>query len=295
LAKLEKKDAPDMQRTSHAGVASGRNIPLSPAEFQWIARYLHSQTGILLNEGKQALVMGRLEKRLRHHGLKSYSDYFKLLGTPGHDIETTLATDLLTTNETYFFREHKHFDFLRQQVIPNHPRGRPLRIWSAASSSGEEAYTIALTLAEYCGDKPWEVMGTDISTRVLETARRGLYPMSAAEKIAPALLKKYCLKGKDEYEGYFLVGKALRSRVQFQYANLMESLPNLGQFDVIFLRNVMIYFDMPTKQKLVAKALELLKPGGYFMISHSETLNGINADLKAVQPSVYQLPERSLA
>jgi chemotaxis protein methyltransferase CheR len=279
-----------MSRPSAKHAAGGRNVPLSPAEFQWISKWLHAQTGILLNDGKQALVMGRLEKRLRHHGLGSYAEYFKLLGTPGFEVETTLATDLLTTNETYFFREHKHFDFVRDQVVPKHPRGRPLRIWSAASSSGEEAYTIALTLADACGDKSWEIMGTDISTRVLETARRGLYPLSAAEKIPLAMLKKYCLKGTQEYEGYFTVNKALRSRVQFQYANLMETLPNLGQFDVIFLRNVMIYFDMPTKQKLVAKAVELLKPGGYFMISHSETLNGINAELKQVQPSVYQLP-----
>ncbi|MDP2786766.1 MAG: CheR family methyltransferase [Pseudomonadota bacterium] len=276
---------------------SGGNVPLSPEEFRWISAYLHAQTGILLNDGKQALVMGRLEKRLRHHGLNCYGDYFELFGAPGHVVETTLAIDLLTTNETYFFREHKHFDFLRQQVIPKHPRARPLRIWSAASSSGEEAYTLAMTLAESfpegSGGEPggnWEIVGTDISTRVLETARRGVYPLSAAEKIAPPLLKKHCLKGRDEYAGYFLVSKALRARVQFQYANLMETLPDLGQFDVIFLRNVMIYFDMPTKQRLVEKLLERLKPGGYFMISHSETLNGINGRLKAVQPAVYQLP-----
>jgi chemotaxis protein methyltransferase CheR len=277
-------------RTLQNAVAGGRNITLTPAEFQWIAKYLHAQTGILLNDSKQALVMGRLEKRLRHHGLDSYTQYFKLLGAPGYEVETTLATDLLTTNETYFFREHRHFDFLREQVIPQLPRGRTLRIWSAASSSGEEAYTMALTLADACGDKPWEVIGTDISTRVLETARRGLYPLSSAEKIPLTMLKKYCLKGVEEYAGYFMLNKTLRSRVQFQQANLMEALPSLGQFDVIFLRNVMIYFDMPTKQKLVAKTVELLRPGGYFMISHSETLNGINAELKQVQPSVYQLP-----
>lgn len=266
------------------------NIGLSPAEFQWILRYLHTQTGILLKDGKQALVMGRLEKRLRHHGLRNYRDYFELLGAPGQELETTLAIDLLTTNETYFFREHRHFDFLRQQVIPGHSRARPLRVWSAASSSGEEAYTIAMTLAEHFVDGNWEVAGTDISTRMLEKAVRGLYPMSAAEKIAQPLLKKYCLKGTDDFEGFFLVSKALRSRVQFQYANLMENLPGLGQFDVIFLRNVMIYFDLPTKQRLVSKAVELLRPGGYFITSHSETLSGINAQLKTVQPSVYQLP-----
>jgi len=278
------------QQNAYPGAVSSSNKPLSPEEFKWISRYLHEQTGIVLNDGKQSLVMGRLEKRLRHHCLNTYGEYFRLLGTPGREVETTLAIDLLTTNETYFFREPKHFEFLHQKVLPNHPRGRPLRIWSAASSSGEEAYTIAMTLAESFPDGNWEVIGTDISTRVLEKAGRGLYPLSAAEKIAPRLLKKYCRKGKDEYDGFFLLSKALRSRVRFQYANLMENLPALGQFDVIFLRNVMIYFDQPTKQRLVAKALETLKPGGYFIISHSETLTGVNSQLKIVQPSVYQLP-----
>jgi chemotaxis protein methyltransferase CheR len=271
-------------------VAAGGIVQISPEEFQWIARYLHAQTGILLKEGKQALVMGRLERRLRHHGLTRYGDYFKLLGAPGQEAETTLAIDFLTTNETYFFREPQHFDFLRHQVLPQHPRTQPLRIWSAASSSGEEAYSIAITVAEHFSEDNWEVVGTDISTRVLETAAHGLYPLPAADKIAPSLLKKYCLKGRDEYEGYFLVSKAVRSHVQFRYANLMEAMPDLGRFDVIFLRNVMIYFDVSTKQRLVAKALELLKPGGYFIVSHSETLNGINAQLKIVKPSVYQLP-----
>lgn len=268
----------------------GGNIPLSPEEFQWITRFLHAKTGILIREGKHALVMGRLEKRLHHLGLTSYSDYFRLMGTPDNVVEITLAIDLLTTNETYFFREPGHFDFLRQQVIPKHPRARPLRIWSAASSSGEEAYTIAMTLAEALPDGNWEVIGSDISTRVLEKAKRGLYPLSAAEKIAPSLLKKYCLKGADEYDGYFLVSNALRSRVSFLQINLMENLPNLGMFDVIFLRNAMIYFDMATRQRLVAKVVEALKPGGYFIVSHSESLNGVNTQLKVVQPSMYQFP-----
>lgn len=281
---------PDLQLDARTRGVGGGPVPLSPEEFQWIVRFLHAQTGILIKDGKQAMVMGRLEKRLRHHGLTRYSDYFRLLGAPDGNVETTLAIDLLTTNETYFFREPRHFDFLRQQVIPKHPRARPLRIWSAASSSGEEAYTIAMTLAEAFPDGNWEVIGSDICTLVLEKAQRGLYPLSAAEKIAPSLLKKYCLKGADEYEGYFLIGKALRSRVRFLQVNLMENLPDLGQFDVIFLRNVMIYFDMPTKQRLVGKAVEALKPGGYFIVSHSESLNGVNTQLKVVHPSTYQLP-----
>lgn len=257
-------------------------------EFIWIKDYLYKHAGIALNDSKQALVSGRLEKRLRHHGFSSYSEYFRLLGKPGFEQETSMAIDLLTTNETYFFREPKHFDFLKSQFLPNHPAGRPLRVWSAASSSGEEAYTLAMILAECSKTGQWEIIGTDISTRVLEKARRGLYPLNASEKIPPPLLKKYCLKGSGEFDGFFLIDSALRSRVKFMHANLIEKLPDLGCFDVIFLRNVMIYFDVPTKQRLVDRIQHYLRPGGYFIISHSESLNGMQSDLRMVSPSIYR-------
>jgi chemotaxis protein methyltransferase CheR len=263
-------------------------VALQKKEFEWISKFLYERTGIALNEGKQALVMGRLDKRLRSRNLTSYSDYFALLGRPGYEDETTAAIDLLTTNETYFFREPKHFEFLQKNVFPQYARLRGIRIWSAASSSGEEAYTIAMTLAEHFPGDGWEVIGTDISTRVLEKARRALYPLSAAEKIPLPLLKKYCLRGRDEFEDFFLVDSILRKKVHFSVANLIENLPDLGLFEVIFLRNVMIYFDMETKQKLVQRLYERLRPGGYFIISHSETLNGINTMLKLVGPSIYR-------
>ena len=260
---------------------------LRPDEFEWIRRFLHQQSGIALNDSKRALVTGRLEKRLRHHRLGSYGDYFRLLGQPGQQAEAALVVDLLTTNETFFFREPKHFEFLREQLFISHPRNRPLRCWSAASSSGEEAYTLAMLLAEH-GPSEWEVIGTDISGRVIEKAQRGLYPLAAADKIPLPLLKKYCLKGHDEYEGLLRIQDTLRARVRFLRANLLQPLPELGLFDVILLRNVMIYFDMPTKQRLLDKLQPLLRPGGYFIISHSETLNGISTALKPVQPSIYR-------
>ncbi|MFZ6801802.1 CheR family methyltransferase [Undibacterium sp. Di24W] len=263
-------------------------VQLQKNEFEWISRFLYERTGIALNDGKQALVMGRLDKRLRSRGLNSYGDYFALLGRPGYDDETTAAIDLLTTNETYFFREPKHFEFLEKVVFPKYAKQRQIRIWSAASSSGEEAYTIAMTLADSFASDNWEVIGTDISTRVLEKASRGLYPMLAAEKIPRAMLKKYCLKGLEEFEDFFLMDAVIRKRVHFSTANLIEQLPDLGLFEVIFLRNVMIYFDRDTKKKLVQKIVEKLKPGGYFIISHSETLNGLDSPLELVAPSVYQ-------
>lgn len=265
-------------------------VSLHKKEFDWISRFLYERTGISLHEGKQALVMGRLDKRLRRLELSSYNDYFSLLGRPGYEDETTAAIDLLTTNETYFFREPKHFEFLRQIVFPQYARQNRIRIWSAASSSGEEAYTIAMTLAEYFSSDHWEVLGTDISSRVLEKAVRGLYPMLAAEKIPTSFLKKYCLKGREEFEDFFLIDPLIRHKVRFCTANLIEPLPDVGMFEVIFLRNVMIYFDRNTKQKLVQKITEKLHPGGYFIVSHSETLNGLEANLNLVAPSVYQRP-----
>ena len=262
---------------------------LKPDEFVWIARFLYERTGISLNEGKQALVMGRLEKRLRKQGLSSYREYFSLLGRPGYEDETVMAIDLLTTNETYFFREHKHFEFLQKVIFPQHPRQR-MRVWSAASSSGEEAYTIAMTLAAFFPGDNWEVLGSDISTRMLEKARRALYPMLAAEKIPPAMLKKYCLKGRDEYEDFFLVDPLVTAKVTFRELNLVGNLPDIGEFDIIFLRNVMIYFDIETKQRLLQRIVEKLRPGGYFIVSHSESLNGISNALTLIQPSIYQRP-----
>ena len=263
--------------------------PLTAAEFGWIRDFLYDRTGIVLKDGKQALVTGRLARRLRHHGLSTYAEYFQLLTAPG-STETGIAVDLLTTNETYFFRESAHFDFLRQMIEQKVIRTRPVRVWSAASSSGEEAYTLAMTLDDALDGAPFEVVGTDISSRVLERAKQALYPIDAASKIPHPLLRRYCLKGKDDYDGYLAITSTLTSRVTFRSANLIEPLPDLGLFDVIFLRNVMIYFDLDTKGPLVQRVSRLLRPGGFLMVSHSETLNGIQGDLRLVRPSIYQAP-----
>jgi chemotaxis protein methyltransferase CheR len=257
-------------------------------EFAWIRDYLYKHAGIVLNDTKQALVAGRLDKRLRYHRLESYSDYFRLFNTPGFENETIMAIDMLTTNETYFFRESKHFEFFVNQIIPQHMDRNPLRIWSAASSSGEEAYSIAMLLAHHAKSQQWEILGTDISTRILEKAKRGLYMLNAAEKIPRPLLKKYCLKGTGEYDGFLLMDPVLRKRVKFIHANLNSQLPDLGLFEVIFLRNVMIYFDVDTKQRLLERITHYLRPGGYFFISHSESLSGMRTELRAVGPSIYR-------
>jgi chemotaxis protein methyltransferase CheR len=266
-------------------------LVLQNHEFIWIKDYLYKNTGIVLNENKKALVMGRLEKRLRYHHLKTYTDYFRLFDAPGFETETAMAIDLLTTNETYFFREPKHFEYLVTHILPNQTMPRPFRIWSAASSSGEEAYTLAMLLADFGKLSAWEIMGSDISTRILEKARRGLYPIAATEKIPSALLKKYCLKGRGEFDGFLLMDPQLGQRLSFRYLNLIEKLPvGLGLFDVIFLRNVMIYFDVPTKQRLLQQICEFLRPGAYLFVSHSESLNGMRLNLQTVAASIYRKP-----
>ena len=279
----------DIRRRAGAAVPGGAALPDS--EFDAIRAWIYEKAGINLSGQKKALVEGRLAPRLRHHGLRSYGEYFELLRSGAYPAEPQIAVDLLTTNETHFFRELKHFDFLRKQILARHPSGRMFRVWSAASSSGEEPYSIAMTLAAALGESaPWEVIASDLSTRVLERARSGHYSVARAKLIPGPLLQKYCLKGVGAQEGTILVEPRLRSRVQFAQINLIEALPRLGEFNVIFLRNVMIYFDLPTKQALVKRMLPHLSGGGYFMVGHSESLNGVNDILKSVQPSIYRKP-----
>lgn len=263
-----------------------RQLTLSDSEFSLFQKMIYDVAGIHLTDVKKTLVSGRLAKRVKHLGLDSYGDYFQLLRKPGSN-ELQIAVDLLTTNETFFFREKKHFDFLRDKVLPDWD-GRMRRLWSAASSSGEEAYTLAMVMAEHARHDSWEIVGTDISSRVVEKAQRGHYPLERADNIPRHLLSRYCLKGVGSQEGTFIINDGLRSRTRFCHANLKADLTSLGSFDVIFLRNVMIYFDMPTKQQIVARLIMQLKPGGYMMVGHSESLNGVSRALTPVAPSIYR-------
>ena len=258
-------------------------------EFGSISELLRQQTGIRLAPGKETLVMGRLDKRLRWLGIATYREYLHLLRQPGDNPELRLAIDLLTTNETFFFREPRHFEFLRRVASAVPPSSRVFRLWSAASSSGEEAYTAAMVLADSLPGGRFEIVGTDVSTRVVERAQRGVYPIEAAEKIPLPLLRKYCRKGREEYTGLLALAPEVRAKTTFLWANLLDDLRPLGQFDVIMLRNVMIYFEPETKAALVRRLEEMLRPGGYFVVSLSETLKGMESNLRLVEPSIYTL------
>lgn len=259
---------------------------LSDQEFARFRNFIHGAAGISLAPAKKSLVAGRLAKRLRHHGLTSFGDYYHLVSS--ERAERQIAVDLLTTNETHFFREPRHFDLLRDRFLPAHPRDRLLRVWSAACSSGEEVYTLAMVLADALGDASWEVLGSDISTRVVEQASTGLYPMERAAELTPEQLKRHCLKGIGSQDGRFLIAPTLRAQVSFAQINLTEPLPSTGTFDVIFLRNILIYFQTETKRQVVERLLARLRPGGWILVGHSESLNGVVGGLEAIAPAVYQ-------
>lgn len=262
--------------------------PIKEREFQDIKAWIHRVAGINLSNQKKALVVGRLAARLKHHRLASYGEYFHLLKSGGQSAEVQIAIDRLTTNETHFFREPKHFDFMRERIVASRASRTTLRVWSAAASSGEEPYSIAMTLAAALGEKPWEVVASDLSSRALERARSGHYPLTRAKSIPQPLLHAYCLKGVGAQEGTFMIEPRLRGRIQFAQINLIDALPSFGTFDVIFLRNVMIYFDMPTKREVVARVLRHLRPAGHLIIGHSESLNGVTDALEAIVPSIYR-------
>jgi chemotaxis protein methyltransferase CheR len=264
---------------------------ITDSEFTRFQRFIFEAAGITLSPAKKALVCGRLAKRLQARELNSYTDYLKLLESSEAGPEVQMAVDLLTTNETYFFREPKHFELLRELAMAARKRPQAFKVWSAASSSGEEPYSIAMVLADCLdGHTPWEILGTDISTRVLERARSGHYPLERTRHIPAAYLKRFCLKGQGQQEGTLLVERSLRHRVQFAQVNLNTALPQLGPFDIVFLRNVMIYFSGDTKRQVVARVLATLKPGGYLCIGHSESLNDISSEVSQVAPSIYRKP-----
>jgi chemotaxis protein methyltransferase CheR len=261
---------------------------ITDAEFGRFQRFIYDAAGISLTPAKKAMVSGRLSKRLRELQLDSFMAYIELLDSGKAAREVQFAVDLLTTNETYFFREPKHFDLLGRLADEAAGRTQPFRVWSAACSTGEECYSIAMVLADRLGEANWEIVGSDISARVVQRARFGHYPLSRAQHMPMTYMKRFCLKGTGEQQGTLLVDRELRKRVSFSLINLNTDLPRMGLFDVIFLRNVMIYFNGDTKRQVVARVLSQLRPGGYFCIGHSESLHEINASVEQVAPSIYR-------
>lgn len=257
-------------------------------EFNSFRKYIYDHVGINLSDAKKTLVISRLSKRLRHYSINSFQEYFDLMIASPQDGERQVAIDLLTTNETYFFREPKHFEFLEKNILCRWKGGKTLKVWSAASSTGEEAYSIAMLLDDLLGHRPWEIFGSDISSRVLKKAQLGHYLQNRIDGIPKAYLRKYCLKGVGEHEGTLLIDKKLRQKVIFAPVNLKKIPENLGPFDIVFLRNVLIYFDLETKRQIIKQIANKMQPGAYLFIGHSESLKDVNCDLKIIIPTVYQ-------
>jgi len=272
---------------TNTGVAT-----ITDQEFTLFQRLIYKIAGISLSDAKKILLVGRLTRRLKVYDFSTFSQYYRMLASGEHADELQTMVDLLTTNETYFFREPGHFDFLRDEILAKRQSPATFRAWSAASSSGEELYTLAMVLAEHLPNTPWELVGSDISTQVLAKAATGHYSLARTEGIPPAYMKKYCLKGVRSHAGSFMITPELRKRTRFYQINLTQPIDTgIGEFEVIFLRNVMIYFDPETKAKVVNNLLPRLKNGGHLIIGHSETLNGLNIGrLDAVRPTIYRKP-----
>ena len=270
---------------------------LADADYEFLRRLIYEHSRINLGSDKRALVSGRVAKRLRALKIGSYHEYCCRLKTAAGAEELTDLMDVISTNHTHFFREEKHFDWLRSVLLPQwrlcHDERETFRAWSAASSTGEEPYTLAIVLAEYFGmDGKWTIDATDISTRVLARAGQAIYDREKLAPVPPELLRRYFQRGTGQWEGSFRVREQLRRHVRFQHLNLLQpDYPFAQRFQLIFCRNVMIYFDRPTQETLIGKLTEQLEPGGHLLVGHSESLSGVRHSLRQLQPAIYFKPD----
>lgn len=271
-------------------------LVLRESEFREFSRYIHEVCGINIHEGKKGLLKARLAKILRTRDFSSYREYFDHVRNDRSGYELTLLLNSISTNMTYFFREAQHLEFLTTRAIPEiisfmrYSSRRPIRIWSAGCSSGEEPYSLAIAVMEETGqgNPEVEILATDISTRVLSVATKGIYEGSKVEKIPPRLRRKYFQRGVHQWEGYFRIKEEVRKKVQFERLNLMEEFQFREPFHIIFCRNVMIYFDIPTRQLLVQKFSLNTSEGGYLFVGLAESLSGIRHPYRYIQPSIYR-------
>ena len=270
-------------------------------DYEFIRELVYNHSRINLGPDKKELVSARLGKRLRATNLTSIGDYCRFLQDETSAEELSHLIDAISTNHTYFFREPAHFDFLTQKAIPEmivrraKERWPTFNLWSAACSTGEEPYSVAITLEQHLGEAsppwPWRIEATDISHRVLQRARVGVYKEEAVRNVPPALQRSCFQKGFGPQEGNYRVKSSLQENVTFRQLNLLEGPPPFRDpFHIIFCRNVMIYFDRPTQEELVRKLGRLLVPGGYLFVGHAESLSGIKHELELISTAIYRRP-----
>ncbi|MBN2467044.1 MAG: protein-glutamate O-methyltransferase [Deltaproteobacteria bacterium] len=263
---------------------------LTDEQFRKISQLVYRLCGINLKNGKEALVKSRLMKRLRALNMYSFDEYIQCIESEKTGRELSHMIDVLTTNKTGFFREEAHFFFLREKFLP-FLNDKRVRFWSAGCSSGEEAYSLAISLREYLpriDSLDAKILATDISIRMLEKAAKGLFERKTLDSVPPGLFKKYFSALGKEAPAVYRIHDAIRDMVRLARLNLMDAWPMRGPFDAILCRNVMIYFDKETQAKLVNRFWDILSPGGIFIVGHSESLAGISHKFQYVQPAVYQ-------
>lgn len=277
-------------------MAENNNKELSEADFLKLSSFIYNNYGIKLPITKKTMLQSRLLARLKANNIESYKEYcqYVLSGKCGES-EVINMIDLVSTNKTDFYRESAHFDFMKEIALPEFSEnnsGKPLKVWSSASSSGEEAYTIAIVISEYLEGKKkfdFSIFGTDISTRILEKAALGIYPLERVDVIPLSQKKKYLLRGKDPEKPMVRIVPELRAKTRFERLNLMDNSYDVPkEFDIIFCRNVLIYFDRETQEKVINKLCMHLKKGGYFFLGHSESVSGINVPLRQLKPTIFE-------
>lgn len=266
-------------------------LALTHKEFTAIAELAHREFGVELGAGKEQLVAARISKLMRRLRFSTFREFHSYLQADCTGQALTQLIDSLTTNHTSFFREQAHFDFLVEDVFPDWKGNRPMRIWSAACSTGEEPYTIALVAREYFQARSRvipEILASDISTHALESARKGAYPAQRLQPEFAPWLRKHILRGEGQWDGWYRMAPEVMRMVEFRRVNLIQPFGQLGRFDVIFCRNVMIYFSRQTQAQLVDRFAASLEPGGYLFVGHSESLTGIQHGLQQIQPAIYR-------
>ena len=260
--------------------------------FRKITALMYDTIGLSFSDSKKPLVSSRLAPRIQRLGIDGFEDYLALIAGEADAGEFQVAIDLLTTNETYFFREPAHYDLLEQTLTRTRPR--TLAVWSAASSFGDEAFSTAMLLADLQQQgsigSDWRVLGTDISDRVLRSASEGVYPEDRLRNVKPERLKRYCLRGDGAQAGMVQIQDKLRERVRFGQLNLCQDIAGLGPFDIVFLRNVLIYFDAKTKTDVVDRVLTQLRPGGLFFIGTAEGRVPCSTALQTLAPGAFRKP-----
>ncbi len=269
-------------------------IELGDKEFRRLAAYITEELGIKMPDVKRIMLQGRLQRRLRELQKHSFSDYLDFVFSREGTAEKVLMTDIITTNKTDFFREPVHFDYLTEQLLPVFYKeyGKKfMRVWSAGCSSGEEAYTIAMILQEFknkCSDFDFHITATDISNRMIQRGTVAIYPEEKIAQVEEYYKKKYFLRSKDKQEKTVRIVPELRSRVDFKSLNFMSGYYNIqGPFDVIFCRNVLIYFDRDTQEAVINKLCGKLGAGGHFFLGHSESITNMDVPLDQVRSTIF--------